>query len=103
MKPVTTYWKNSPIHIWLLLFVAFLNSNALSAQNTCRIDINIATTSTGCNKKEGTIKVTTLGGASPFQFRIVVGNNQGTFQNSNIFTGLGIDFYTVEVKMLRAA
>ncbi len=67
-----------------------------SLSQTCVITLPITTTSTAavCANKNGTITITTSGGTAPY-FYSVVGR---PFQTSNVITGLGPGYYTVQTK-----
>ena len=77
------------------------NCNNAMPQNTTRsfvvqppVQVNV-TTQPGCaNTANGVITANGQFGTSPYQYRI----NNGTFGNSNVFSGLAVGTYTVQIR-----
>lgn len=65
----------------------------VTVQNKNGLNITFETTDAGCNTSNGSIQITPVGGAAPYQFKI----GDAAFTSNNTFEGLSRGEYTVVV------
>jgi gliding motility-associated-like protein len=71
------------------------NSSTVTVVNTAGATVTASPANSTCGLANGIVTASPVGGTAPFQYSI---NGGGTYQSSNIFTGLLAGPYTVTIK-----
>ncbi|RFS13358.1 collagen-binding domain-containing protein, partial [Emticicia sp. C21] len=90
----------APANAVKIRFVGYANGRALKFDNvkvtTCydEIDGSLAKADPTCNVNDGTITVTASGGSGEYEYS----KDNSTWQDSNVFSGLGAGNYTIYIR-----
>jgi hypothetical protein len=77
-----------------MIYISKLNGCKFIANNVLNVTVFSAINPVG-NQNDGVITIAVTGGRQPYLYSI---DNGKTFQNSNVFAGLGVGKYVITVK-----